>query len=98
MYFCNELLLNKNNINIRVSDFPEALLSLDCIGTLEIRFTDKIIIPDNLSKVVITNLNLSGEIDDTGIERLKQMFPNSGLTINRKVIFPNRGNGWLLLD
>ena len=84
--------INKDYISIKVSDFPEALLSLDSIRTLEIRFTDKIIIPDKFSTVVIRNLNLSGEIDNAGIERLKQMFPNSGLTINQKVIFPMKWN------
>ena len=35
--------LNKDDISIRVSDFPEALLYLDSIKSLEIEFTDKII-------------------------------------------------------
>jgi hypothetical protein len=82
--------LSKNYIRIRVSDFPDALLSLDSIGNLEIEFTGKIIIPDSLSRVVISNLDLSGKIDDAGIERLKQLFPNSGLTINQKEIIPRK--------
>jgi len=77
--------MKKDAIKIRASDFPEALLQLDSIKYLRIEFTDKIIIPDELSKVTVTDLNLSGKIDDAGIERLKRMFPNSGLTINKKV-------------
>ena len=78
--------IRKDWISIKVSDFPKALLHLDRIENLEIRFTGKIIIPDELSKVAITNLNLSGEIDEAGIERLKQMFQNCTLVINRERI------------
>ncbi|MCL2132698.1 MAG: DUF4419 domain-containing protein [Lentimicrobiaceae bacterium] len=85
--------ISKHYIDISVSNFPEALLHLDSIGTLKVRFTDKIIIPNELSNVVITDLILSGKIDNTGIERLKQMFPNSGLIINKETIFRRKGNG-----
>ncbi len=82
--------LSKDYINIRVSDFPEALLHLDSVEILEIEFVGKIIIPDEFSKVGIDRLELNGEIDDAGIERLKQMFPNSRLTINRTRIHTKR--------
>lgn len=80
--------LNKDYIDIRVSEFPEALLLLDSIGTLNIKFTDKIIIPAQLSTIPVANLNLSGKIDKVGIEQLKTMFPHSGLRINNIEILP----------
>ena len=88
--------IKKNYISIRVSDFPKTLLHLDSIGCLEIRFTDKIIIPDELSKVTIPVLRFWGEIDEAGIERLKQMFPNSMLWINWKDIHTKKYEEFLL--
>lgn len=81
--------MNKSYIHIRVSEFPEALLHLDSIETLIIVFTDEITIPEEFSKVVISNMFLSGKIDDAGIERLKNLFPNSKLKVNGKSVSTN---------
>jgi hypothetical protein len=56
------------------------------IKSLEIEFIDKITIPEELAKVKIKTLELSGEIDDAETERIKSMFPDSELIINRKCI------------
>lgn len=79
---------NKPNleISIRVKEFPIELLSLKEAETIEIEFIKKIIIPDEFANVKINNLILSGQIDKTEIERIKNMFPNSKIIINRQTI------------
>jgi hypothetical protein len=70
-------------IRIRVKEFPTELLSLKEAERIEIAFLDKIIIPDEFAKVKVARLILSGKIDAAEIERLKKMFPNTELIINR---------------
>ena len=52
------------------------------INRLELQFVDDINIPDELSKVNIKELVLSGKISITGKMRIKKLFPNTKLTIN----------------
>lgn len=73
-------------VTLRVNEFPTVLLRFDVIKQLELAFIGKIDIPDELAKVEIKNLELSGEIDSDGIERIKKMFPNTKIRINRKLI------------
>ncbi len=72
----------KGSLRIRVKEFPPELLELDTIKTLRIEFVDGIDIPDRLASVKIGSLILKGEINEAGIERLKNMFPNAKLIIN----------------
>ncbi|MDR1518060.1 MAG: DUF4419 domain-containing protein [Dysgonamonadaceae bacterium] len=80
-------------IELKVSDFPKPLLHKAKIQYLRMAFTDKIIVPDEFSKVAVGQFHLSGKIDDAGIERLKQMFPNSTLIINGEIINGERKPG-----
>lgn len=78
-----------SGINIRVNEFPSYLLELEEIKQLEIQFVNEIDIPDALSKVKIESLELSGEITEEGIERIKRMFPNIYIRINNELIARN---------
>jgi hypothetical protein len=70
-------------IAIRVKEIPKEIYELEKIKSLEISFTDKIVVPDRLKEIKIAKLTLSGEIDNKEIERISKMFPNTELTINR---------------
>lgn len=69
-------------ISLRVKEFPSFLLELKEIKILSLVFTDDIDIPDELAKVKIKTLELSGRITKEEIERLKNLFRNTQLTIN----------------
>lgn len=71
-----------NGINIRVKEFPAILLELKEISRLDIKFIDKIDIPDEISKIKIENLVLYGKITKEGIERIKGLLPNTNIKIN----------------
>lgn len=73
-------------INIRVKEVPEHLLELKEIERLNIVFVDKIIIPNELGKIKIKVLTLSGKIDKSEIKRIRGMFPDTELLINAKYI------------
>ena len=82
-----------SGICLRVKKFPPVVLSellrisenrieKFTINRLELQFVDDINIPDELSKVNIKELVLSGKISITGKMRIKKLFPNTKLTIN----------------
>ena len=50
--------------------------------SLQIEFTNEIDIPYELSEVKIGKLELSGKIAGKGIERIKELFPNTEIKIN----------------
>jgi hypothetical protein len=77
----SELKKTNGTISIRVGEIPEALFQLDSIGYLDITFTGKIIIPEQLTAVKIGRLKLSGEIDEPEEKRIRNMFPKSEVTI-----------------
>ena len=70
-------------ISIRVKKIPEALLNLDEIQNLQIQFIGKINIPDELARVKIGTLSLFGEIDATDEARIRKLFPNTKVYIER---------------
>ena len=74
----------QGQISIRVKEVPEALLNLDEIQNLEIRFIGKINIPDGLAKVKIGTMSLFGEIDAAGEERIRKLFPKTKLYIENQ--------------
>ena len=73
-------------IQIRVKEFPIALLSLKEMKYIYIDFLDEINIPDEFANVKIEYLNLSGKITETGIGRIIKMFPNTEIIINGEVV------------
>lgn len=75
-----------SGISLRVKEFPVILLKLEEIKQLELNFIGKIDIPDELAKVKIKRLELSGDIDREGIDRIKKMFPNTAIIINREQV------------
>ena len=75
-----------SGISIRVQEIPDVLFELKEINNLEISFIDRIIIPDKLKEIKIKKLVLSGKIDKSEIERIRKMFPDTELIINREVI------------
>ena len=77
---------NGAGIKISVQKFPEIILKLEEIHSLDINFTGTISIPDELAKVRIRTLILSGKITDAEKERIKNMFPGSTVKINEESI------------
>ncbi len=71
-----------SGISIKVKEFPPVLLELKEIKSLKIEFTNEIDIPNELSEVKIGKLELSGKIAGKGIERIKELFPNTEIKIN----------------
>ena len=69
-------------INLRVKEFPSVLLKLEEIKQLELTFNNEIDIPDELSKVKIERLKLSGRITKKEMQRIKTLFPNTDIKIN----------------
>jgi hypothetical protein len=69
-------------INIRVKSFPNELLQLEQIKTLEINFIDEIQIPDAINKIKIGRLILRGKISIDGIERIRKLLPVTIIIIN----------------
>lgn len=74
----------QGEISIRVKEIPKEIYELREIENLQISFIGKIIIPDDLKKVKIGKLRLSGEIDDKETQRIRKMFSNTLLIINGK--------------
>lgn len=79
-------------IEIRVVELPGALLKLKKIKSLNVDFMDKINVPDGLKNVQIEELILNGKISGTERNRIKNMFPDSRLVINGKVIIDKEVN------
>ncbi len=75
-----------NGISLKVKEFPIILLKLDNIKNLQLQFKDEIDIPDELSKVKIGKLDLSGKITQEGIERIKKLFPTTIIRINDTIV------------
>ncbi|MES2426307.1 MAG: DUF4419 domain-containing protein [Bacteroidota bacterium] len=73
-------------ITIRAKTVPKQLFEIGPINALTIYFTDNIDIPDEVAKLSISRLTLSGVITDEGIQRIRKLFPNTKLTINNKFI------------
>ncbi|MDR1331594.1 MAG: DUF4419 domain-containing protein [Tannerella sp.] len=69
-------------VTIRVKEIPEEIFAMDSIKKLSVYFTDKILVPERLSKVKINKLELYGEIKDSEIRRIKKLFPGIILKIN----------------
>ena len=83
---------SSGNIEIRVVELPEALLKVRKIKSLYVDFVDRIIIPDGLKNVEIEALRLNGKISGPERKRIKNMFPDSRLEINGKVIIDKEVN------
>ncbi len=70
--------LSINNIET----IPNDIYSLKKIDNLHLSFLKKIIISDELTKIIIDNLELRGEINIDEIQRIKNLFPKTKLKIN----------------
>lgn len=75
-----------SGISIRVKEIPHAIYELKEIYNLDISFIDSILIPDKLKETEIGKLKLSGKIDKSEIERIRKMFPDTELIINKEAI------------
>jgi hypothetical protein len=73
-------------IDIRVKEIPAAIYELKKIKSINIKFIDKIDIPDKLAELNILQMSLSGEISEMEIQRIKKLFPHTLLYINNKEI------------
>jgi hypothetical protein len=69
-------------ISLRVNKVPPALFDMVEIDSLELLFTDKIVIPDELAQVKIRRLRLMGnKIDHAERAHIKKLFPNTEIEI-----------------
>jgi len=73
-----------SGISIKVKEIPEALFKLKEIRYLEISFTGSILIPEKLKEIKIKKMKLSGKIDKSEIDRIRNLFPDTKLIINNK--------------
>ncbi|MCF3110215.1 DUF4419 domain-containing protein [Niabella sp. CC-SYL272] len=73
-------------VSIRVTTIPDVILHLKKISNLLIMFTDSIRVPDAMGKISIERLTLKGTISKDEKERLKQLFPNTILTLNTELL------------
>ena len=80
----------ERNINftyeLDLNDIPYEITQLKKINRLSVAFKSLIYIPEELSKVKINKLILTGKIDEKGIERIKSLFPKTKIIINGKLI------------
>ena len=72
------------NIHIRVNEIPAELLGLPAISNLYVEFTGDILIPEQMKKLSIATLVLSGKTSDEKAQRITAMFPNTTVIINKK--------------
>lgn len=91
-------LLNEHNddragINITVSSVPPELMQIGAIKRLTINFTDDITVPDELAKVRIDNLWLTGKIKPEDRDHIITLFPNTLLNINGNMYGKIPANG-----
>lgn len=73
-----------DEIRIRISDFPEQLLSINYFNSLFIEFLDSIKVPENLGLADIESMYLYGKITREEEEKIAFLFPNTYLVINGK--------------
>ncbi|GAB3935412.1 DUF4419 domain-containing protein [Mucilaginibacter myungsuensis] len=70
-------------ISLKLNSVPPELCKIGSVGTLNLRFTKKIEIPDELAKVQIARLILDGDIDQPGIDRIRKLFPKTEVAIKK---------------
>ena len=81
-------LKTKGGIGIRVKEIPMAIFELREIKELDIQFVDSVLIPDRLADIKIQMLTIEGKIDKSEYVRIRQLFPDTEITINyRKLDF-----------
>lgn len=71
-----------SGIQIRVKTIPKELLQIPHIKMLTVYFTDRIVIPAEMTKPQIDSFNMHGDISQSEIDRICKMFPHTKLTIN----------------
>jgi hypothetical protein len=69
---------------LSVKTVPEELLKLQKIKSLTIRFSDEIIIPDEMANINIERMYVTGKITKEETDRIRIMFPKTELYINDK--------------
>ncbi|MBN9299605.1 MAG: DUF4419 domain-containing protein [Filimonas sp.] len=71
-----------------VDEVPDKILSIKSIGILWIFFNKDIHIPDELAKINIKKLELSGKIDPTEARKIKALFPTTVVSVNGTTLMP----------
>jgi TonB-dependent SusC/RagA subfamily outer membrane receptor len=74
-------LKTRGAIEIRVKEIPEAIFKLTEIKKLAIQFIGDVIIPDRLADIKIQKLSIEGKIDKSEEARIRQLFPDTEVTI-----------------
>ncbi len=70
-----------DDIRIRVTEVPEAILKIESLNRFAIDFIDSIKIPDRMKELTIGSLKLTGRVSEKEINRITKMFP-AGVLIN----------------
>jgi hypothetical protein len=79
-------LKTRGAIEIRVKEIPEAIFKLTEIKNLAIQFIGDVIIPDRLAEIKIQKLSIEGKIDKSEEARIRQLFPDTEVTITNRVV------------
>lgn len=66
----------------RIKQLPEELYSLGNITRLELHFIDDVNISDRIKEVNIMHLEVNGNINKAGIDRLKMLKPKTVIVVN----------------
>ena len=64
-------------LRLRVSEVPEALLKAEHIKSLILEFTDKVLIPQWMDKLLIDNFSIEGSMTEEEKTELQQRFPKA---------------------
>ena len=75
----NELKKNNNDdwgIHLRVQEVPEVLSKLKHIKTLELIFTEKVVLPEWMDKLTIDSFRIKGKMTDAEKSAIRKRFPN----------------------
>lgn len=68
-----------------ITTIPNDIYSLQSIGFLHLNFLEDIVIPEELTKISIDNLELKGKITIEEEQRILKLFPKTNVMINEKL-------------
>ncbi len=69
-----------------IKQIPDAFFALRQIGHLTLGFLGKVNIPNRIKGIKIRHLEVTGEISQKDIARLKELLPNTHITINQRSV------------
>ena len=77
-------------VMLEIEKVPEELFALKKIDRLELKFNDKVTIPEELGNVQIRFLKINGKTSLAEIFKILKLFPKTLIKINKSLYFKNR--------